>query len=316
MIFIISMDFKRIIKEEIDKQLDAYKGDAISRISGGGIPIDRESAALVIKKILKSDIGTFKFNTNNSQKNINLSGLSMRNKIRFDVFWDILQKIKTSPQLGFTWEGIFAGLFGGVVMGGYGKVDVEANNKGYSVKWTGDDRPVLGQLKDTWDNLKSEDSEESVYDILKNSDKTKNVFKRKLLKDGFSGVNWWIFGGFDDDDKSIKVYYVENDKLINDIIEVPTIIVAPKSPGGGPRLSGKYIKEKLPSFLIKFPKITKDDYKEYSNNAPREKEINKSFGGRLDPDLVRRIRKNPKRLINNLYKIYGDKLFDWLPQRR
>lgn len=311
MIFIISMDFKRIIREEIDNQLDVYKGDVISRITGGGIPISRESAALVIKKILTADRGnTFKF-----KETINLSDLSMRNKIRFDIFWDELQKIKTSSQLGFTWEGIFAGLFGGEVIGGSGKVDVKTNAIGYSVKWTKDNRPVLGQLKDTWDNLKPKDSEESVYDILKNSDKTKDGFKRELLKDGFSGVNWWIFGIFDGDNKSIKVYYVKNDKLINDIIVDPTIIDAPKSLGGGPRLKNAYVTN-LSNFLIKFPKVTKDDYKEYSNNVPREKEINKSFGGRLDPDLVRHIRKNPKRLINKLYKIYGDKLFDWLPQRR
>ena len=176
MIFIISMDFKRIIREEIDNQLDVYKGDVISRIAGGGIPISRESAALVIKKILTAEGKTFKF-----KETINLSDLSMRNKIRFDVFWDELQKIKTSPQLGFTWEGIFAGLFGGEVIGGYGKVDVKVNDIGYSVKWTGDDRPVLGQLKDTWDNLKSEDSEENVYDILT----TDNGFKKSITRTWF-----------------------------------------------------------------------------------------------------------------------------------
>ena len=141
------------------------------------------------------------------------------------------------------------------------------------------------------------------------------VLKKVLLERGFEGVNWWIFGVFGDDDKSIKVYYVENDELINDIIVNPTILSAPKSPAGGPRLKKSYVTS-LKNFLIEFPKVTKDDYKEYSNNAPREKEINKAFGGRLDPKLVHRISKNPKRHINKLYKIYGDKLFDWLPQRR
>ena len=51
--------------------------------------------------------------------------------------------------------------------------------------------------------------------------------------------------------------------------------------------------------------------------SPKEKEVSSVFGKYykdIPPMVLRYLRKNPEMVIKRLYKIYGDKMFDYLPK--
>lgn len=57
--------------------------------------------------------------------------------------------------------------------------------------------------------------------------------------------------------------------------------------------------------------------KDYVSN-PRERDISSMFGKYAEdvpPIVIRYLRKNPEAIVKRLYKIYGDKIFDYLPQQ-
>lgn len=57
--------------------------------------------------------------------------------------------------------------------------------------------------------------------------------------------------------------------------------------------------------------------KDYVSN-PRERDISSMFGKYSEdvpPIVIRYLRKNPEAIVKRLYKIYGDKIFDYLPQQ-
>ena len=59
---------------------------------------------------------------------------------------------------------------------------------------------------------------------------------------------------------------------------------------------------------------SKEDY--VSN--PRERDVSSMFGKYSDdvpPIVIRYLRKNPEMIVKRLYKIYGEKIFDYLPQQ-
>jgi len=52
--------------------------------------------------------------------------------------------------------------------------------------------------------------------------------------------------------------------------------------------------------------------------TPREKDVSSMFGKYSDdvpPIVIRYLRKNPEMIVKRLYKIYGEKIFDYLPQQ-
>lgn len=56
---------------------------------------------------------------------------------------------------------------------------------------------------------------------------------------------------------------------------------------------------------------------DYTSN-PRERDITGMFGkyaGDVPPIVIRYLRKNPEAIVKRLYKIYGDKIYDYLPQQ-
>ena len=57
--------------------------------------------------------------------------------------------------------------------------------------------------------------------------------------------------------------------------------------------------------------------RDYISN-PRERDISSMFGKYAEdvpPIVIRYLRKNPEAIVKRLYKIYGDKIFDYLPQQ-
>ena len=57
--------------------------------------------------------------------------------------------------------------------------------------------------------------------------------------------------------------------------------------------------------------------KDYVSN-PRERDISSMFGKYAEdvpPMVIRYLRKNPEAIVKRLYRIYGDKIFDYLPQQ-
>jgi hypothetical protein len=52
--------------------------------------------------------------------------------------------------------------------------------------------------------------------------------------------------------------------------------------------------------------------------TPRETEISGVFGRYsedIPPSVIRYIRKNPKSIIKNLYDVYGEKIYDYIPTK-
>ena len=57
--------------------------------------------------------------------------------------------------------------------------------------------------------------------------------------------------------------------------------------------------------------------KDYVSN-PRERDITGMFGKYsedIPPMIIRYMRKNPEAIVKRLYKIYGDKIYDYIPQQ-
>lgn len=51
--------------------------------------------------------------------------------------------------------------------------------------------------------------------------------------------------------------------------------------------------------------------------SPKETEVSSVFGKYykdIPPMVLRYLRKNPEAVVKRLYKIYGDKMFDYLPK--
>lgn len=56
---------------------------------------------------------------------------------------------------------------------------------------------------------------------------------------------------------------------------------------------------------------------EYVSN-PRERDVTSMFGkygADVPPTVIRYMRKNPAAIMKRLYKIYGDKIYDYIPQQ-
>jgi len=290
------------------------------------INIEKALSQKEIQKVLKS-LG-LKYNMFSSL-DINLEEdmvEDLRNQIRFDNFYK--RMMAASDIRGGTWEGLFAGLFDGKVVAGntgVGKADVTTSEGGWSLKFIGNknESPTLGSLKTQLQQVKEEGlvpEDATIYGIFSTPDSqtSSELFdvKHKILDSAFQNVDFIAVAYPMPQQNTIIMHFTDMASLKDYIIDSENPPV--NKPKSGPealgelRLSSKGWKI-FPFLQITFPEATPEKYEEYLKKYPREKEIEGVFGkygGKIPPEVLQYLRKNPKSVINRLQNIPGyDKYF-------
>ena len=317
----IKLPKKKLNEEEVVEDLETQVFRFIR-------PIDIEKALShkEIQKVLKS-LG-LKYDMFSSL-DINLEEdmvEDLRNQIRFDNFYK--RMMAASDIRGGTWEGLFAGLFNGKVVAGdtgVGKADVTTSEGGWSLKFVGNknESPTLGSLKTQLQQVKEEGlvpEDSTIYGIFSTPDSqtSSELFevKHQILDSAFQNVDFIAVAYPIPNMNIIIMHFTDMDTLKGMIIDSENPPV--NKPKSGPealgelRLSSKGWKSW--AFLqITFPEATSEKYEEYLKKYPREKEIEGVFGkygGKIPPEVLQYLRKNPKSVINRLQNIPGyDKYF-------
>ena len=290
------------------------------------INIEKALSQKEIQKVLKS-LG-LKYDMFSSL-DINLEedmAEDLRNQIRFDNFYK--RMMAASDIRGGTWEGLFAGLFDGKVVAGntgVGKADVTTSEGGWSLKFIGNknESPTLGSLKTQLQQVKEEGlvpEDATIYGIFSTPDSqtSSELFdvKHKILDSAFQNVDFVAVAYPMPQQNTIIMHFTDMASLKDYIIDSENPPV--NKPKSGPealgelRLSSKGWKI-FPFLQITFPEATPEKYEEYLKKYPREKEIEGVFGkygGKIPPEVLQYLRKNPKSVINRLQNIPGyDKYF-------
>ena len=224
---------------------------------------------------------------------------------------------------GGTWEGLFAGLFGGVVVAGQkgvGKSDVNTSEGGWSLKFmnTKNEAPTLAQMKTQLDNVIKDggiSEDETIYKIFNtpDSETDRDLFdaKHDIFDQAFDGVDYVAVAYPSSNENAIVVYWNDTDSLRDIIIdsENPPIVKPKSGPSsvGELRLSARGWKQ-FPHFEIIFPTVEDDEYGNYLKRDKREDEIMDIFGkygDKIPPEVLTYMRKNPKTFMSKLKNIPG-----------
>jgi len=337
MIFIISMDFKRIIREAVEGEedkknlLDAVLGKILAIYSP--IPKSPYSCWRVIRNIFESegydryDIGV-DVNLNASSNNASEGNkFKIKDRIRFFEFFKTLSK--EDDVRGFVMEGFLAGIFkNGVYMEGksHGKSDITINGKRYSVKSKidKDDRYSLGSLGkiNSSDREVHNCKEKTTIECLADMGEEERNGK---IKDIYKDIDNWLFLKWDTSKEEIIYRVVSNDNMVkwmSDSIsgEKPRL----GKSGGGKSLGIKWdelVKDKLvgenKSKSIIFPKskdFPKKELEKYIYDKDRglgKDKIYSLFGPKYSEkiryDVIRSIQRDPDSFIKRIIK--------WNPER-
>ena len=312
----IKLPKKQLNEQEVEEDLETKVFRFIR-------PIDIEKALSQkeIQKVLKSlGLKYDMFDT----LDINLENdmvQDLRNQIRFDNFYK--RMIAASDIRGGTWEGLFAGLFNGKVVAGQkgvGKADVETPEGGWSLKFVANknESPTLGSLKTQLQKVKEEGlvpEDASIYSIFSTPDSqtSSELFeaKHQILDSAFEGVNFIAVAYPLPQQNTIIMHFTDMDNLKDFIIDTENPPI--NKPKSGPeafgelRLSSRGWKS-FPFLQITFPEATQEKYQEYLKKYPREQEIEGVFGkygGKIPPEVLTYLRKNPQTIINRLKGIPG-----------
>jgi len=321
-IIISEHQFNLLLKERDLSDFAKLKGTTLHKI--GGIPIDKQETPYVINDILTSE----ELNPYPFPNSIDLTTLSTRNKIRFDTYWDTFHKARKYGR-GDMWEGLFAGLFGGVLVDS-GSDDEEEyvtpradvileDGRRISLKFLNgpSESPVLGNLGTAYemaiaipDLLPPDYEDASVTEIFQTNDPDLIDFKVTLLSYAFEDVDEWAFAY--PEEKKLIVKYINTDNLTEKIVDNPQLINKPKSKGNRNQLRiSSVMVSGFEGVDIIFPSVSQEEYDKFLGGTPREQVVSKVFGkymDRMDPDTVTYIRKNPSTIIKKFHDIYGEDL--------
>ena len=273
----------------------------------GSIPVPKEKASVVIKKIINTSMGKpFKLG-----ENVDINFCKVHDKVRFSDYFDSL--LEDKDVRGHNFEGFVCGLFDGQLSTRGAKYDLTIDGKRYSVKFVDHKAkaPEVGRFKSIITQRPSLNEM-----VIENGGLTR-IFKGKNtgLKNGIwnvitSEIDGWILGYPDDinNPKNIILNIVEKSDMFN-IINAG-MVVAPK--GGyadiySLALSSRYItKGKYVKSIIKIPQVSlielQDEYKtiEEENWAP---EVFGKMGYKMRPDVLRYIRLNKDTIIKKLSEL-------------
>lgn len=308
------MNLKRIIREEIDSQVD--KGLSSIMPLWAPIPKTKQGASHVIKKIFNSskqefyDIGD----------NIDLSTLkNLKDRIRFFEYGQSFQLEKEGR--GFNFEGMLAGLFNGDVVVSKNKEDIIIDGIPYSVKTS---EPNSSFDSGTLKNGFNDEIRKMIYndvdisdidipiDLLRKGEEY-NPYKRKMLESSFvskQGIPLkWIFAIIYSD--YIKYSVWSSEELINAIINDGESVFGEGRSSVQVRLKSRYLMQN-PN-IIQFPTFTSNELKKVLYNKERGQKIDKvaelfgKYKNKIRPDVLKYIKNNPNTFIKRVINLYPEK---------
>lgn len=293
-----SRSSKTLSKEEImGRLLHVY----------GSIPLFKQKAYIVIKKMLWKNPFRPKYPFFNLGEDVDLNGSAPHDKVRFIDYFDSLLSSKETR--GHNFEGTIAGLFNGTLSKPGEKWDVVIENKTWSVKFVDESwkAPEIGKYKDSIkvNNLTREiEQYKGITNLFKVHDddyaeELKNEVWFNVILPGITGG--WL------------IAYPYKGNIIVNIIDIPTMkeilfsgyTVSPKAGLAdffSLALGAKY-KQLTKKFTIHIPKMDIKELKDIYLNKIEDKWSQNIFGkysNKIRPDVLRYIKANQEEIANKL----------------
>ena len=274
----------------------------------GSIPVPKDKAAYVISKIILSSNERKFFDLG---QDVKLNFYKPHDQIRFSDYFDSL--LEDKDVRGHNFEGLIAGLFGGVLSTRGSKYDLTIDGKRYSVKFVDhkNKAPEIGRFKSIITGrprLNEEVIEAGGLTRVFKSDN--NSLKRKIWNAITPEIDGWILAYPDDINNPTNIAVNVLDKSEMFKIINAGYVVAPK--GGyndiySLALSSRYISlSKYIKSVIRIPKVTleelKSEYKE-ANSENWAPSVFGDMGYKIRPDVLRYIRMNKDTIIKRLSEI-------------
>ena len=299
----------KLTESQIAKILNESSEDYIVRAIKllGGIHADNVASVDIIKNIISTDSGAKTRLRLGQSYDFNKS-TNLKDKIRFHEYWNRFSQ--TTDGRGFSFEGLFAGLFGGETTAKLNyedptnnvknpKQDVIIKGNHYSLKIVKDDkeRYSLGSYKskfnhfrDIIDNFEHKD----VMSFLR-SDNYDNELKEDFLNTCFDDNITFVFAFLNTKERTIEYslcpVYGENgviDRILN-----KDELTSGKSVG----FSIGIKPNKMERYKIKFPEVSREEVESYLPNENLDRPMDKVYSLFSD-DMKRYLRPE---VLNYLY---------------
>jgi len=297
----------------------------------GGIHMDNIASSDMVKGIMKGDEGNamrLKLGVNYENPD---KALKVKDRIRFHEYWNRFSG--TTDGRGFSFEGIFAGLFGGETTAKLNYEDPSNNEKNpkadiiikgnhYSLKIVSDgikrtERFKLGSYKGVFDKYKrvkykdneNDESLKNVMTFLRSDDYSKED-KSEFLMTCFKDTNiTFIFARLVKEERSI---YYSMCPLLGEYGLIDRILNRGELMSGGTKYHSIGIKPKegLEEYQLKFPFVTKDEVDSYLPNEDGNKPIDRVYSlftddlkAYLRPEVLQYLYNNKEQFATKLYSL-------------
>ena len=273
----------------------------------GSIPVPKEKASVVIKKIINTSMGKpFKLG-----ENVDINFCKTHDKVRFSDYFDSL--LEDKDVRGHNFEGFVCGLFDGQLSTRGAKYDLTIDGKRYSVKFVDykGKAPEVGRFKSIITQRPSLDEMVIAGGGLTRIFRSKNTgLKNGIWNVITAEIDGWILAYPDDinNPKNIVLNIIEKSDLFN--VVNAGLVVAPK--GGyadiySLALSSRYTsKGKYTKSVIKIPQVSLIDLQEEYKTIEEENWAPEVFGNmayKIRPDVLRYIRINKDTVIKRLSEL-------------
>ena len=294
------------------------------------IPKTKKQSAHVVSKIIEKDFG--KPFTPFESIDLNARFTRPIDKIRFFEYYKTFLSEKESRGFGF--EGMIAGLYGGDVIEGKNKDDVQfPGGKYYSIKLVGnnEERYDTGSVREGFEAVKrimdSHEVDISKFkvpaDLFESNVPDYQKYKKLVLDISFvpassrGNINAlsWIFA-VANSNFTIDGYVLSNEQVKNLLLD-PKNVLKGKTPNSlGLRNSS--VREVGDSFTIKFPQMNENDLKKFRYMADRGLQTDKiaelfgEYKSKIRYDVLDYIQKNPDKFLGKIIDLYRDRVLDIL----
>jgi hypothetical protein len=272
----------------------------------GSIPLPKEKASIVIKKIIDGIGKNFIFGDDlDIEKDV---VKYPHDKVRFKDYFDSLINDKDSR--GHNFEGTLCGLFNGKLSKRGEKWDIILNDLTWSIKFIDipSKAPEIGSFNKALEDKNYKYQVEDVGGLTRLFRESEN---QELKEKVFDVISSGITGGW-------IISYAVGNSIIMNIVDVETMkkILIDKrmtaAPKGGLKsmyslaISAKFKNvEGVKVSKIKFPKISLEELREIYKSDTEDKWAQEVFGNissKIRPDVIRNIRKNSEVIGKNLLK--------------
>lgn len=286
----------------------------------GGIHADNVASVDIIKNIISTDSGAKTRLRLGQSYDFNQSK-NLKDKIRFHEYWNRFSQ--TTDGRGFSFEGLFAGLFGGETTAKLNyedptnniknpKQDVIIKGNHYSLKIVKDEKERfrLGSYTSRFNDYKKTTNNESLTDVrtFLMSDDYNKEDKIEFLETCFDADMTFIFARLDTEGRSI-VYsmcplYGENgiiDRLVNR---------GELTSGGGGGNTIGIRPEGMEEFTLMFPYVTREEVESYLPNEDLDRPMDKVYSlfsddmkRYLRPEVLNYLYQNKEEFATKLYSL-------------